>query len=72
MKGLKIMLLGFAFLLFALMGTIMNSDFGFILFVIGSILGLIFCIYGCFDKQLSAFFKNTLDDKNTDEQSSEK
>ena len=72
MKGLKIMLLGFAFLLFALMGTIMNSDFGFILFVIGSILGLIFCIYGCFDKQLSAFFQNTLDDKNTDEQSSEK
>ncbi len=71
MKGLKIMLLGFAFLLFALMGTIMNSDFGFYLFVIGSILGLIFCIYGCFDKQLSAWLKNNLDDKNKDEQSSD-
>lgn len=71
MKGLKIMLLGFAFLMFALMGTIMNSDFGFYLFVIGSILGLIFCIYGCFDKQLSALFKNNLDDENKDEQSSD-
>ena len=71
MKGLKIMLLGFAFLMFALMGTIMNSDFGFYLFVIGGILGLILCIYGCCDKQLTAFFKYNHDDENKDEQSSE-
>ena len=44
MKGLKKMLLGVAFLMIALMGTIMYDDFGYVLFIIGAPLGLIFCI----------------------------
>ena len=57
MKGLKKMLLGIAFLMIAFMGTIMYDDFGYVLFIIGAPLGLIFCIIGCYDEQLSNFFK---------------
>ena len=58
MRGLKKMLLGIAFLMIALMGAIMyEGDFGYVLFIIGAPLGLLFCIVGCFDEQLSAFFK---------------
>ena len=65
MKGLKKMLLGIAFLMIALMGAIMYGDFGYILFLIGASLGLIFCIIGCFDEQLTSFFKKyTSEDDN--------
>ena len=58
MKGLKKMLLGFAFLMIAVMGAITHeSDFGYVLFMIGAPLGLIFCMIGCYDEQLSNFFK---------------
>ena len=65
MKGLKRMLLGFAFLMIALMGAIMyEGDFGYVLFLIGSPLGLLFCIIGCFDERLSAFFQNYKNEEN--------
>ena len=58
MKGLKKMLLGIAFLMMALMGAIMyEGDFGYVLFIIGILLGLMFCMIGCYDEQLSNFFK---------------
>lgn len=66
MRGLKTMLLGFAFLLIALMGAITYSDFGFILFAVGAPIGLILCLAGCFDEQLAAFFKAyTKDEENS-------
>lgn len=52
------MMLGMAFLLIAMMGVILHeSDFGYILFIVGAPLGLIFCIVGCYDEQLSRLFK---------------
>ena len=58
MKGLKKMLLGIAFLMIALMGAIMyEGDFGYILFIVGAPLGLIFCIIGCYDEQTSKLLK---------------
>ena len=64
MKGLKKMLLGVAFLMIALMGAILYSDFGYVLFIIGVPLGLIFCIIGCYDEQLSNFFKKYANEEN--------
>ena len=65
MKGLKKMLLGFAFLMIALMGAIMyEGDFGYVLFIIGAPLGLIFCIIGCYDEQLSNFFRKYVNEEN--------
>ena len=65
MKGLKKMLLGIAFLMIALMGAIMyEGDFGFVLFIIGAPLGLIFCIIGCYDEQLSNFFEKYISEEN--------
>ena len=65
MKGLKKMLLGFAFLMIALMGAIMyEGDFGYVLFIIGAPLGLIFCIIGCYDEQLSNFFRKCVNEEN--------
>ena len=56
MKSLKRMLLGFAFLLIALMGVILyESDFGYILFLIGAPLGLLLCIFGCFEEEIRAW-----------------
>jgi len=66
MKGLKKMLLGFAFLMIALMGAITYGDFGFILFAVGAPIGLILCIIGCFDEQLAALIKAyTKDEENS-------
>ena len=64
MKGLKKMLLGVAFFMIALMGAILYSDFGYVLFIIGVPLGLIFCIIGCYDEQLSNFFKKYANAEN--------
>ena len=65
MKGLKKMLLGFAFLMIALMGAITyEGDFGYVLFIIGAPLGLIFCIIGCYDEQLSNFFGKYVNEEN--------
>ena len=65
MKGLKKMLLGFAFLMIALMGSIMyEGDFGYVLFIIGAPLGLMFCIIGCYGEQLSNFFKKYTNEEN--------
>ena len=57
MKELKKMLLGFAFLMLALIGAITEGDFGYIFFIVGIPLGLIYCIVGCYSEQLSNFFK---------------
>ena len=65
MRGLKKMLLGFALLMIALMGAITHeSDFGYVLFIIGAPLGLIFCIIGCYGEQLSNFFKKYTNEEN--------
>ena len=65
MKGLKTMLLGFAFLLFALMGAILHeSDFGYVLFILGSVLGLVFCLAGCYAERLSALWKRLTENQN--------
>ena len=65
MKGLKKMLLGIAFLMIALMGAIMyEGDFGYVLFISGAPLGLGFCVFGCFDEQLSEFFKKYTSEEN--------
>ena len=67
MKGLKKMLLGIAFLMIALMGAIMyEGDFGYVLFIIGAPLGLIFCIIGCYDEQLANIFKKYTNEENTE------
>lgn len=71
MKGLKKMLLGIAFLMVAMMGAIMyEGDFGYVLFIIGAPLGLLFCIIGCFDEQLSAFFKKYTSEETDDKKDS--
>ena len=68
MKELKKMLLGIAFLMIALMGTIVyESDFGYALFIICAPLGLIFCIVGCFGEQLSSLFNKYITNKNQEE-----
>ncbi len=65
MKGLKKMLLGIAFLMIALMGAIMyEGDFAYVLFIIGAPLGLLFCIIGCYDEELSNFLKKHIDEEN--------
>ena len=65
MKGLKKMFLGIAFLMIALMGAITyEGGFGYVLFIIGAPLGLIFCIIGCYDEQLSSFFKKYTNEEN--------
>ncbi len=65
MRGLKKILVGFAFLMIALMGAIMyEGDFGYVLFIIGAPLGLIFCIIGCYDEQLSNFFRKYVNEEN--------
>ena len=65
MKGLKKMLLGIAFLMIALMGAIIyESDFAYVLFIIGMPLGLIFCIIGCYDEKISSYFKKREDEKS--------
>ena len=65
MKGLKKMFLGIAFLMIALMGAITyEGGFGYVLFIIGAPLGLIFCIIGCYDEQLSNFFRKYVNEEN--------
>ncbi len=69
MKSLKKMLLGFAFLLFALMGTILyESDFGYILFFIGAPMGLLLCIIGCFDEQIKTLCNKYINQPPTDDE----
>ena len=63
MKSIKKMLLGFAFLLIALMGVILyEGDFGYILFLIGAPIGLVFCIFGCFDEEIQALLAKAAKD----------
>lgn len=58
MKSLKRMLLGFAFLLIALMGVILyDGGFGYILFLVGAPLGLLLCIFGCFEEEIKAWLE---------------
>ncbi|MBR7186071.1 MAG: hypothetical protein IKD43_01025 [Clostridia bacterium] len=59
------MLLGFAFLMIAFMGAFIFEDaLGGFLLIIGVPLGLIYCIIGCYDEQLSSFFKKQKNEKN--------
>ena len=68
MKALKIMLLGFAFLLIALMGVILyESDFGYILFLVGAPIGLLLCIIGCFREELRALLAKITKDEGSDQ-----
>ena len=68
MKALKIMLLGFAFLMIALMGVILyESDFGYILFLVGAPIGLLLCIIGCFREELRALLAKTKKDEGSDQ-----
>ena len=60
------MLLGIAFLMIALAGAIMYDDFGYVLFIIGAPIGLLFCIIGCYDEQLSKFFQKVYDEETDD------
>ena len=65
MKSIKKMLLGFAFLLIALMGVILyESDFGYILFIIGAPIGLLFCIVGCFDEEIKELLAKATKDED--------
>ena len=67
MKGFKKMLLGFAFLFIALMGTIVyESDFGYVLFIIGAPLGILFCIWGCFNEEIKSLFKRLENNQGTE------
>ncbi len=69
MKSLKKMLLGFAFLLIALMGVILyESDFGYILFLIGAPLGLLLCISGCFEEEIRAWIARKKQDEERHEE----
>ena len=70
MKGLKKMLLGIAFLMLALMGVMYDGDL-FFLFIIGAPLGMIFCLIGCYDEQLSRFFKKYTNEENKENEESE-
>ena len=57
MKSFKKMLLGFAFLLIAFMGAITyEGDFGYVLFLVGAPIGLLFCIIGCYEEEIKEFF----------------
>ena len=67
MNGLKKMLLGLAFLMIALMGAITYECDGFVLFIIGAPIGLILCIIGCFDEQISRLFKKFATEENKEE-----
>ena len=68
MKSIKKMLLGFAFLLIALMGVILyEGDFGYILFLIGAPIGLLFCIVGCFDEEIKALLAKAAKDEGGDQ-----
>lgn len=68
MKSIKKMLLGFAFLLIALMGVILyEGDFGYILFIIGAPIGLLFCIVGCFDEEIKALLTKATKDEGSDQ-----
>ena len=68
MKSIKKMLLGFAFLLIALMGVILyESDFGYILFLFGAPIGLLFCIFGCFDEEIRALLAKAAKDEGGDQ-----
>jgi len=50
------MLLGFAFLLIALMGVILyESEFGYILFLVGAPIGLLLCVLGCFEEEIKTW-----------------
>ena len=63
MRSIKRMLLGFAFLLIALMGVILyESDFGYVLFIIGAPIGLLFCIVGCFGEEIRALLAKAAKD----------
>ena len=65
MKSIKKMLLGFAFLLIALMGVILyESDFGYILFITGAPIGLLFCIVGCFDEEIKELLAKAAKDED--------
>ena len=62
MKGIKKMLLGFAFLFVALFGVIMrDTEFGMVLFCVGSVVGLILCVAGCFGKDIAQTFEKYRD-----------
>ena len=68
MKSIKKMLLGFAFLLIALMGVILyEGDFGFILFLFGAPIGRLFCIVGCFDEEIKALLAKVAKDEGSDQ-----
>ena len=68
MKSIKKMLLGFAFLLIALMGVILyEGDFGYILFLFGAPIGLLFCIVGCFDEEIKALLAKAEKDEGGDQ-----
>ena len=68
MKSIKKMLLGFAFLLIALMGVILyEGDFGYILFIIGAPIGLLFCIIGCFDEEIKALLAKATKDTGSEQ-----
>lgn len=57
MKGLKRILLGIAFLLVAVIGVLLgNSEIGALLFIGGSVIGLLLCIFGFFDEAISKLF----------------
>ena len=74
MKSIKKMLLGFAFLLIALMGVILyEGDFGYILFLFGAPIGLLFCIVGCFDEEIKALLaKAAKDDESAQDDEKQK
>lgn len=69
MKSLKKMLLGFAFLLIALMGVLLyEGDFGYILFLVGAPIGLLLCIFGCFEEEILSWLSRAAgDDKSPKE-----
>ncbi len=67
MKSVKKMLLGFAFLFIALMGAITyEGDFGYVLFIIGVPLGLLFCIIGCYEEEIKALFNKVENNQSDD------
>ena len=66
------MLLGFAFLLIALMGVILcEGDFGYILFIIGAPIGLVFCIFGCFDEEIKELLVKVAKDDESSQDNGE-
>lgn len=68
MKSFKLMLLGFAFLLIALMGAILyEGDFGYILFIIGAPSGILLCILGCFREEIKAWAQRAKQDSDRED-----